>query len=577
MEIDPPQSAVDFVPAPVIVEQSVPDGIPAHMPLPVLNVKLALPTTDIPEQPAIPEAKRAKMEEIPNGNALHVTAPVAMPSVTPPLSASPSEPKPKETEKKKRGAPRSKKVTDPNAAPGAAATKFKSETSAANDNAPLRASNNSALAELGLSWQEPKYEPHPSLHPMPVTLAAANSSKRPNLCNNLAVNGRGYNLVRANYPAQRGSWYFEVLVTDGPTLLSKIRGYQDAKANEDASTAPPSSHPTPPPQPLPESAMDVSAPAAEAPVPAPPRSDTPMFVPAEPASDTIPTETATADIPQEKKSPVEILDVSPYVSLVSSLSDMSEIGDGSKRPLPEPHWRLGWATELADAECPAGFDAHGFSWRDSGTLFHCARDLHLLVAKNAIATEKLVSNPRLERADDTIKQLDSYAAGDVLGFGIELPEGNMQHIKARHEHQEAELSRQSKQVELRRELQMQQMSMGFQPNGADLSTFKTRIKEIQAQLNVIPPIPPLVLPPTLTGSRLTFWKNGLLQQIAIADLPPGSYYPAVSMYYQGAVVLNFGPDFKHPPPPGFRPASELPSDYQIPLPASKFFPKLPTP
>jgi len=54
--------------------------------------------------------------------------------------------------------------------------------------------------------------------------------------------------------------------------------------------------------------------------------------------------------------------------------------------------------------------------------------------------------------------------------------------------------------------------------------------------------------PVSTGSKMTFFKNGVSQGVAFRDLYQGDYFPAVSLYRGGHVTVNFGPDFKHPPP-----------------------------
>lgn len=79
------------------------------------------------------------------------------------------------------------------------------------------------------------------------------------------------------------------------------------------------------------------------------------------------------------------------------------------------------------------------------------------------------------------------------------------------------------------------------------------------------------VPNKLTGSSIAFTLNGVLQGVAFQDFDEGTYYPMLSLYTlpqqaEGAsVAVNFGPDFKFPPPqlPAFaqpvtvRPMSEL--------------------
>ena len=51
----------------------------------------------------------------------------------------------------------------------------------------------------------------------------------------------------------------------------------------------------------------------------------------------------------------------------------------------------------------------------------------------------------------------------------------------------------------------------------------------------------------LQGSKIVFFKNGQCQGDAFLDIYAGAYYPAVSLYKSCSVVVNFGPDFEHPP------------------------------
>ena len=45
---------------------------------------------------------------------------------------------------------------------------------------------------------------------------------------------------------------------------------------------------------------------------------------------------------------------------------------------------------------------------------------------------------------------------------------------------------------------------------------------------------------------IRFFKNGKDQGVAFLKLPPGTYYPAVSVYKAGQVAANFGPTFATP-------------------------------
>jgi len=51
----------------------------------------------------------------------------------------------------------------------------------------------------------------------------------------------------------------------------------------------------------------------------------------------------------------------------------------------------------------------------------------------------------------------------------------------------------------------------------------------------------------LEGSSIVFYNNGKSQGVAFQDIYKGTYYPAISLYFDATVSLNFGPDFRYPP------------------------------
>jgi len=68
----------------------------------------------------------------------------------------------------------------------------------------------------------------------------------------------------------------------------------------------------------------------------------------------------------------------------------------SSKPPPEPHWRLGWATNEAQVQAPVGYDKFGYGYRDlEGVNVHIAK---------------------------RTPYGSSYKVGDVIGFMIVLPE-----------------------------------------------------------------------------------------------------------------------------------------------------------
>ncbi|KAI8916725.1 hypothetical protein DFJ77DRAFT_351654 [Powellomyces hirtus] len=59
-----------------------------------------------------------------------------------------------------------------------------------------------------------------------------------------------------------------------------------------------------------------------------------------------------------------------------------------------------------------------------------------------------------------------------------------------------------------------------------------------------------------TESEIQFYRNGACLGVAYKNLLRGKYHPAISLYRGANVTVNFGPNFRCPPPPGYRPMSE---------------------
>lgn len=61
----------------------------------------------------------------------------------------------------------------------------------------------------------------------------------------------------------------------------------------------------------------------------------------------------------------------------------------------------------------------------------------------------------------------------------------------------------------------------------------------------------------LRGSKIINFKNGECQGVTYEDIYQGSYYPTLSLHRNVTVSVNFGPNFKHPPPAAYdwRPVS----------------------
>ncbi|KAI3683294.1 hypothetical protein L1987_83797 [Smallanthus sonchifolius] len=146
------------------------------------------------------------------------------------------------------------------------------------------------------------------------------------------------------------------------------------------------------------------------------------------------------------------------------------------------HTRLGWSTEKGDLQAPVGYDGNSYGYRDfNGSKVHKA------------LREKYGE--------------EGYVEGDVIGFYINLPDGNL-----------------------------------YAPKAPQLVLYKGQKYACATDAKEDPP---KVVP----GSEICFFKNGICQGSAFKDLPGGRYYPAASMYtlpHQSNCVVkfNFGPDFE---------------------------------
>ncbi|KAI3449991.1 hypothetical protein Pfo_006656 [Paulownia fortunei] len=149
------------------------------------------------------------------------------------------------------------------------------------------------------------------------------------------------------------------------------------------------------------------------------------------------------------------------------------------------HTRLGWSTEKGDLQAPVGYDGNSFGYRDiDGSKVHKAL--------------------REKYGDEGYKQ------GDVIGFYINLPDGE-----------------------------------SYAPN-------PTRLVWHKGQRYVCAPDAKEDPPKVVLGSEISFFKNGICQGVAFTDLYGGRYYPAASMYTLPnqptcVVKFNFGPDFERFP------------------------------
>ncbi|KAK4482430.1 hypothetical protein RD792_009587 [Penstemon davidsonii] len=149
------------------------------------------------------------------------------------------------------------------------------------------------------------------------------------------------------------------------------------------------------------------------------------------------------------------------------------------------HTRMGWSTEKGDLQAPVGYDVNSFGYRDvDGSKVHKA------------LREKYGN--------------EGYKEGDVIGFYINLPDGE-----------------------------------SYAPDPPRYVWYKGQRyscapDEKENSNKVVP------------GSEIAYYKNGICQGVAFKDLYGGRYYPAASMYTlpnqpNCVVKFNFGPDFERFP------------------------------
>nr|SVE79398.1 EOG090X03NS [Daphnia magna] len=149
--------------------------------------------------------------------------------------------------------------------------------------------------------------------------------------------------------------------------------------------------------------------------------------------------------------------------------------------------RIGFAQAYGNLQAPLGYDKFGYSWRSrKGTVFHESMGKHFS---------------------------QGYCEGDTLGILIELPDipsGNY-----------------------------------IPPTYKDkpLVKFKSHLyyedrDEVQEELRNLKP---------LKGAKIDFYKNGIHQGTGFQDIYAGNYFPALSLFKNVTVSVNFGPNFKFAP------------------------------
>ncbi|KAF4082405.1 hypothetical protein AMELA_G00151170 [Ameiurus melas] len=161
--------------------------------------------------------------------------------------------------------------------------------------------------------------------------------------------------------------------------------------------------------------------------------------------------------------------------------------------------RLGWSQPLGNLQAPLGYDKFSYSWRSKkGTRFHQSIGKHYS---------------------------DGYGQGDTLGFFIELPD-------------DTETARTLPDTYKDKALIKFKSYLYFEE--------KDYVDKAEKSLKAI------------NKSRMIFYKNGVNQGMAFENLFEGMYFPAISLYKNCQVSVNFGPHFKHPPKDvKFQPMSDM--------------------
>ncbi|KAJ8319169.1 hypothetical protein KUTeg_004260 [Tegillarca granosa] len=151
--------------------------------------------------------------------------------------------------------------------------------------------------------------------------------------------------------------------------------------------------------------------------------------------------------------------------------------------------RLGWSQELGNLQAPCGYDKFSYSWRSrKGTRFHQSRGKHY--------------------SDE------GFSEGDVLGFFIQLPTPDDPNKLLPQTYKDRPL------VKFKSHLYYEE---------------KDHVTETEKNLK------------PSSGSKMIMFKNGESKGVAFEDMFEGTYFPAVSLYKNCKVTMNFGPKFKFPP------------------------------
>ncbi|XP_067857118.1 set1/Ash2 histone methyltransferase complex subunit ASH2 isoform X3 [Heptranchias perlo] len=161
--------------------------------------------------------------------------------------------------------------------------------------------------------------------------------------------------------------------------------------------------------------------------------------------------------------------------------------------------RLGWSQPLGNLQAPLGYDKFSYSWRSKkGTKFHQSIGRHYS---------------------------EGYGQGDILGFYLYLPEDT-------------------------------EAARALPDTYKDKALIKFKSYLYFEEKDFVDKAEKSLKP--ATGSKMIFYKNGENEGTAYEDVYAGVYHPAISLYKNCTVSINFGPNFKYPPKDiPFKPISDM--------------------
>ncbi|GMT04834.1 hypothetical protein PENTCL1PPCAC_27008, partial [Pristionchus entomophagus] len=171
---------------------------------------------------------------------------------------------------------------------------------------------------------------------------------------------------------------------------------------------------------------------------------------------------------------------------------------------------IGWAQQYAAVQACVGYSKFSYGWRSQkGTKFH-----------NGFG--KTYCQP-------------GFREGDILGCLISLPFDP---------------------------LNPGPDSSKYLPNsGKDMVLIKYKnnnfFEEYEDSASVGKTLEPL------KGSYIEFFRNGVSCGQALTDIYGGFYFPAISIFRQATLKMNFGPSFTHPPPKDVKAMSERPEELAV--------------